>query len=95
MNEWCEGGAFSTAVPQGLRAIRVAPCDAPKLSVQPHGRRIAPSCLRRAETGKTGLFTGSWGLSRYAKIGLFLRCAIRVTQIACAVCDIAHVHARI
>ena len=27
--------------------------DAPKLPVQPHERRIAPRCLRRAESGKS------------------------------------------
>ena len=94
MNERCEGAGFSSSAPRRLRAIRVAPHDALKLSVQPCGCKIAPSCLHRAETGKTELFTGLWGLSRYAKIGLFLRCAIRVTQTACAVCDLAYVHAR-
>ena len=82
MNERREGGVFSSSAPRRLRAIRVAPHDAPTLSVQPYGYRIAPSCLHRAETGKTELFTGLWGLSRYAKIGLFLCCVIRVTQIA-------------
>ena len=32
---------------------------------------------------------------QYATIGLFLRCAIRATQMACAVYDITHAHVRV